>query len=126
LMLPAFRAGAGGRLGSGRQYFPWISLDDTLGLILHAIVTPQVRGPINVTAPLPVTNATFTSALGRVLRRPTILAVPSLAVYALMGEMGRTVLLGGQRALPAKAERTGYEFLHPSMDEALRFGLGMA
>ena len=68
-------------MGSGRQYFPWISLDDTLGLILHAIVTPQVRGPINVTAPLPVTNDTFTSALGRVLRRPTLLAVPSLAVY---------------------------------------------
>ena len=126
LMLPAFRAGAGGRLGSGRQYFPWIGLDDTLGLILHAIVTPRVRGPINVTAPLPVTNATFTSALGRVLRRPTLLAAPSLAVYALMGEMGRTVLLGGQRALPAKAERTGYEFLHPSIEEALRFGLGVA
>ncbi len=126
LMLPAFRAGAGGRLGSGRQYLPWIGLDDTLGLILHAIVTPQVRGPINVTAPLPVTNATFTSVLGRVLRRPTLLPVPSLAVYALMGEMGRTVLLGGQRALPAKAERTGYEFLHPSIDEALRFVLGVA
>ena len=125
LMLPAFRAGAGGRLGSGRQFFPWIGLDDTLGLILHAIVTPQVRGPINVTAPLPVTNAAFTSALGRVLRRPTLLAVPSLAVYALMGEMGRTTLLGGQRALPAKAERTGYEFLHPSIEEALRFGLGV-
>lgn len=126
LMLPAFRAGVGGRLGSGRQYLPWIGLDDTLGLILHAITTPAVRGPINVTAPLPVTNATYTSALGRVLRRPTMLPVPSLAVHALMGEMGRTVLLGGQRAVPAKAEETGYEFLHPSIDEALRFGLGTA
>ena len=125
LMLPAFRAGAGGRLGSGRQYFPWIGVDDTLGLILHAIANPEVRGPINGTAPLPVTNATFTSVLGRVLRRPTLLPVPSLAVRALMGEMGRTVLLGGQRARPAKAERTGYEFLHPSLEEALRFGLGM-
>ena len=126
LMLPAFRAGAGGRLGSGRQYMPWIGLDDTLGLILHAIATPDVRGPMNVTAPLPVTNATFTSALGRVLRRPTFVPVPSLAVSALLGEMGRAVLLGGQRALPAKAEKTGYEFLHPSIDEALRFGLGAA
>lgn len=125
LMLPAFRAGAGGRLGSGRQYLPWIGLDDTLGLILHAVATPQVSGPINVTAPLPVTNATFASALGRVLRRPTLLPVPSLAVYALMGEMGRTVLLSGQRALPAEAERTGYGFLHPSIEEALRFGLGL-
>ena len=94
LMLPAFRAGAGGRLGSGRQYFPWIGLDDTLGLILHAIARPGVHGPVNVTAPLPVTNAAFTSALGRVLRRPTLLPVPSLAVYALFGQMGRTVLLG--------------------------------
>ena len=124
LMLPAFRAGAGGRLGSGRQYFPWISLDDTLGLILHTIATPGVRGPINVTAPLPVTNATFAGALGRVLGRPSVLPVPSLAVRALFGEMGRTVLLDGQRAVPAKAEETGYEFLHPSVEEALRFGLG--
>ena len=126
LMLPAFRAGAGGRLGDGRQYMPWIGLDDTLGLILHAIATPGVSGPINVTAPLPVTNATFTSALGRVLGRPTVLPIPSLAVYALLGEMGRTVLLGGQRAVPAKAQDTGYEFLHPSIEEALRFGLGVA
>ena len=125
LMLPAFRAGAGGRLGSGRQYLPWISLDDTLGLILHAIATPGVSGPINVTAPLPVTNAAFTSALGRVLGRPTVVPVPSLAVRALLGEMGRTVLLGGQRAVPAKAEATGYDFLHPSVDEALRFALGV-
>ena len=126
LMLPAFRAGAGGRLGSGRQYLPWIGLDDTLGLILHAIATADVRGPINVTAPFPVTNATFTSALGRVLGRPTVLPVPSLAVYALLGEMGRTVLLGGQRAVPEKAKSTGYEFLHPSIEEALRFGLGVS
>ncbi len=125
LMLPAFRAGAGGRLGDGRQYMPWIGLDDTLGLILHAIATPAVRGPINVTAPLPVTNAAFTSALGRVLGRPTLLPVPSLAVEALFGEMGRTVLLSGQRAVPRMAEQTGYEFLHPSIEEALRFGLGM-
>ena len=126
LMLPAFRAGAGGRLGDGRQYFPWIGLDDTLGLILHAIATPEVRGPINVTAPYPITNATFTSALGRVLGRPTLLPIPSLAIHALLGEMGRTVLLGGQRAVPEKAEETGYEFLHPSIEEALRFGLGIA
>lgn len=124
LMLPAFRAGAGGRLGSGRQFLPWIGLDDTLGLILHAIATPDIHGPINVTAPFPVTNATFTSTLGRVLRRPTLLPVPALALHALMGEMGRTVLLSGQRAVPAKAEQSGYEFLHPSIEEALRFGLG--
>ncbi len=125
LMLPAFRAGAGGRLGNGRQFFPWIGLDDALGLVLHAIATPEMCGPVNATAPLPVTNAAFASALGRVLGRPSLVPVPSLAVSALLGEMGRTVLLDGQRAVPAQAEKTGYEFLHPSLEEALRFGLGV-
>jgi len=126
LMLPAFRAGAGGRLGSGRQYFPWIGLDDTLGLILHAIVTPQVRGPINVTAPLPVTNATFTTKLGHVLRRPTLLPVPSLAVRGMFGEMGRALLLDGARVLPEAATRSGFRFDFEGIGESLAFQLGRA
>ena len=123
-MLPAFRVGIAGRLGRGSQYFPWVSMEDALGLMMHAIFTPGVKGPINVTAPLPVTNSTFTSTMGRVLGRPTIVPVPSLAVRALFGEMGRAVLLGGQRAIPAKAEESGYSFFYPALEDALRFVLG--
>ncbi len=123
-MLPAFKTGIAGRLGRGSQYLPWISLEDALGLMMHAIFTPTVRGPMNATAPLPVTNSTFTSTMGRVLARPTIIPVPALAVKALFGEMGRALLLGGQRAVPAKAEESGYSFFYPALEDALRFVLG--
>lgn len=123
-MLPAFRAGVGGRIGSGRQYMPWVDLDDATGVFYHALMNPRAAGVLNVTAPHPVTNATFTDTIGRVLRRPTLLPVPSLGVRAALGQMGQALLLQGQRALPEATEALGYTFRHPSLEESLRHQLG--
>ncbi len=123
-MLLPFKLGIGGRLGSGRQYVSWIDLDDAMGLIYHALATPDLRGPLNLTAPQPVQNSTFTTTLGRVLNRPTLIPVPALGVRALFGEMGRALLLDGARVVPEKAEATGYAFRYPSLEESLRFQLG--
>jgi len=123
-MLLPFKVGIGGRLGSGRQYVSWIDLDDETGLIYHALATDSVKGPLNATAPHPVQNSTFTSILGRVLNRPTLIPIPSIGVKALFGQMGEELLLNGVRAVPGKAEATGYEFRYPSLEESLRFQLG--
>ena len=125
-MILPFKMGVGGRLGTGRQYVSWIDVDDAVGLILHAIRSERLRGAMNVTAPHPVTNATFTSALGRVLGRPTLIPVPSLAVKALFGEMGDALLLKGARVLPKKALESGYTFRFSGLEESLRFQLGQA
>ena len=123
-MLLPFKIGVGGRLGSGRQYVSWIDHDDLLSLIIHVIHTPLIRGAVNATAPYPVPNATFTGTLGRVLERPTFIPVPGLAVQALLGEMGTEMLLQGQRVQPAVAEKTGFEFMYPGLEESLRYQLG--
>jgi uncharacterized protein (TIGR01777 family) len=123
-MLPLFKAGLGGRIGSGRQYMSWIDLDDQVGLIHHALTRPGVSGPLNATAPNPVPNATFTDALGRVLGRPTLVPLPSFAVSGMLGEVGTELLLKGARVIPKKAEETGYEFLFPNLEDSLRFQLG--
>jgi len=123
-MLLPFKVGVGGRLGSGRQYVSWIDLDDEVGLIYHALATPGLRGVVNATAPYPVTNASFTDTLGRVLGRPTLIPVPALAVKALFGEMGEALLLEGARILPEKAETSGYQFRYPALEDSLRFQLG--
>jgi len=123
-MLLPFKVGVGGRLGSGRQYVSWIDHDDMLSLILHVIRTDTIRGPVNATTPFPVPNSTFTSTLGRVLNRPTLIPVPSLAVKALFGEMGTETLLASARARPAVAEETGFEFAYPGLEESLRHQLG--
>ena len=123
-MLLPFKIGVGGRLGSGRQYVSWIDHDDLLSLIIHVIHTPSIRGAVNATAPYPVPNATFTGTLGRVLERPTFIPVPGLAVQALLGEMGKEMLLQGQRVQPAVAETTGFEFMYPGLEESLRHQLG--
>ena len=123
-MLLPFKMGLGGRLGSGRQYVPWIDLDDEVGLIHHALMAKELRGPVNLTAPHPVPQATFSSALGRVLGRPTVVPVPKLAVKALFGEMGSELLLQGQRARPERALESGYDFLFDGLEESLRFQLG--
>lgn len=123
-MLLPFQIGIGGRLGSGRQYMPWIDLDDEIGLIAHAIANPSVRGALNAVSPNPVSNAAFTDVLGRVLGRPTLVPLPSLAIRTLFGEMGQSLLLEGQRVSPTVAERTGYVFLRPDLEDALRFHLG--
>ena len=124
-MLMPFKVGVGGRLGSGRQYVSWIDHDDMLSLILHVIRTDTIRGAVNATTPYPVPNATFTGTLGRILGRPTLLPVPSLAVKALFGEMGKATLLASVRARPAVAEETGFEFAYPGLEESLRHQLGL-
>jgi len=119
-----FKLGLGGRIGSGKQYMSWIDLDDLVALIQQALYTESLRGPVNATAPNPVTNATFTSALGRALGRPTVLPVPGLAVKAVFGELGTEALLWGQRVLPRKATESGFRFFYEGVEDSLRFQLG--
>jgi len=119
-MLPPFKFGAGGPVGSGRQYWPWIHRDDWLGLVRWAIATPAVTGAINVTAPNPVTNAEFARALGRALHRPAFMPAPAFALRLLLGEMADALLLAGQRAVPAKATASGFTFKYARLDDALR------
>lgn len=124
-MLLPFKMGVGGRLGSGRQYVSWIDHDDLVALIFHAIITPSLRGPVNATAPHPVPNATFTTVLGRVLKRPTLVPVPSLAVRGMFGEMGKVLLLEGARVVPEAAARSGFRFDMEGLEESLAFQLGV-
>ena len=123
-MLPVFRAGAGGRLGSGKQIFSWIALEDVIGAIHFALRTPSFHGVANVTAPEPVTNAAFTHVLGRVLHRPTVAAVPAPVIRALFGEMGQDSVLSGANVVPRALLDTGFRFRWPGLEDALRFGLG--
>jgi uncharacterized protein (TIGR01777 family) len=119
-VLPAFRFGLGGRLGSGRQYLSWISLVDEVAAILYALDHPALAGPANLTAPKPVTNAEFTATLGRVLHRPTLLPTPLAPLRALYGsELVETLLLGSQRALPDALAAAGFEFTLPTLEGAL-------
>jgi uncharacterized protein (TIGR01777 family) len=118
---PLFSMGLGARLGDGRQYMPWISLEDEVRALLFAIAHDDVSGPVNLTGPAPVTNAEFTAALGRVVNRPTPLMVPGFALRALFGEFAEEGLLGGQRAIPAVLERAGFVFHHNTIGEALAF-----
>jgi uncharacterized protein (TIGR01777 family) len=120
-----FRFFAGGTLGSGRQYLPWIHLLDWGGMVRWAVDDHPVSGPLNLTAPSPVTNAEFTRVLARTLHRPAILPAPAFALRTLLGrEMADSLLLGGQRALPDKAQRLGYRFQFTELDVALRDVLG--
>jgi len=123
-MLLPFKMGAGGRLGSGKQYISWIDLDDLVAVIYHVLNNESLRGPVNATAPHPVTNATFTSALGRALGRPTVIPVPALAVKAAFGELGKEALLWGQRVVSRKLSDTGFEFFYEGVEDSMRFQLG--
>ncbi len=118
-MLPAFRVGAGGPVGSGRQVMSWIALEDAVDALVFALETEALRGPFNTVAPEPVTNAEFARALGRALRRPALLPVPAAAISLLFGEMGRVLLLGGQRVVPARLAEAGFRFRYPALDGAL-------
>jgi uncharacterized protein (TIGR01777 family) len=118
-MLPAFRLGLGGPVGDGRQYVPWIHLDDVVQATLRCLEDEGLSGPVNLTAPTPVTNRAFTKALGRALERPAVLPIPSWGLRILYGEMAE-VITTGARALPARLERTGYQFLHQEIEAALR------
>ena len=118
---PLFSVGLGARLGNGRQYMSWISLEDEVRALQFAISDTRVSGPVNLTGPAPVTNAEFTAALGRTVNRPTALTMPKFAVRAALGEFADEGLLSGQRAIPAILERTGFEFHHKTVGEALRY-----
>jgi uncharacterized protein len=118
-MLPFFKLGIGGPVAGGRQYVPWVHLDDVVGAILFELETEAASGPVNVTAPEPATNRDFSKALGRVLRRPAIAPVPALAVRVLYGEMAEIVTTG-QRAVPARLTELGYPFRRPELEGALR------
>ena len=120
-MRPLFSFGLGARLGSGRQYMSWISLEDEVRALLFAISHPALSGPVNVTGPAPVTNAEFTTAFGRVVNRPTPLVLPGFAVRAALGEVAEEALLVGQRAIPSALERAGFQFHHNTIGEALGY-----
>jgi uncharacterized protein (TIGR01777 family) len=123
-MLAPFRLGLGGRLGNGRQFVSWISLDDLIGAIRFALVREDLRGPVNATAPEPVTNAELTRRLAAVLRRPAVFPAPAFALRLLLGEMGEALLLGSSRILPRRLEEAGFEFVHRDLESALRHELG--
>jgi uncharacterized protein (TIGR01777 family) len=123
-MLPPFRLGVGGPLGSGRQYMSWVAIDDLLGAIHHALMTETLAGPVNATAPHPVTGRAFATTLGRVLGRPALLPVPATALRLAFGEMADVALLAGARVLPARLQESGYAFRYPALESALRFVLG--
>ncbi|MEV5324299.1 TIGR01777 family oxidoreductase [Nonomuraea sp. NPDC052634] len=120
-MLPLFRLGLGAPLGTGRQYWSWISLDDWVGAVLHLLAEREIAGPVNLVSPSPVTNAEFTRALGKAMRKSTMpIPVPAFALAAGLGEFAREGLLSSHRLRPAKLLDGGYRFAHTSIDEALR------
>jgi uncharacterized protein (TIGR01777 family) len=123
-MLPAFRLGAGGPIGTGNQYMSWVAIDEVVGAIQHLLLVDTVAGPVNLVAPSPVTNAEFTKTLGRVLRRPTVLRIPAPVLRFLLGEMADELLLASTRVRPSRLLDSGYRFRHPSLEGALRHVLG--
>ena len=123
-MLLPFKLGAGGRLGTGKQWMSWIALDDVVGAIHHVLFNEELNGVINFVAPNAVTNEEFTRVLAKVLGRPAFLPAPAFAVRLALGEMAEELLLTGQHVFPKKLEESGYEFAHPELEGALRHGLG--
>ncbi|GIX03541.1 MAG: hypothetical protein KatS3mg113_0547 [Planctomycetaceae bacterium] len=124
-MLPAFRWGVGGVIGSGQQYMSWIALDDVAGAIWHLLQQPAISGPVNLTAPHPVTNREFTRVLSRVLHRPAVFPLPAFAAKLALGEMAEELLLSSTRVEPTKLLHSGYVFRHPTLEEALCHLLGI-
>jgi uncharacterized protein len=122
-MLPPFRLGVGGPVAGGRQWMPWIHVDDIVGIYLAALDGEPWTGPVNAAAPAPVTNAEFSKALGRALHRPAVAPVPGFALKLLYGDMAE-VITTGRRAVPKRPVELGYAFRHPDLDEALRSALG--
>jgi uncharacterized protein (TIGR01777 family) len=118
-MLTPFKLGAGGPVAGGRQYMPWIHVDDVVGIYLQALDDPDARGPFNATAPVPVTNREFSKALGRALRRPAIAPIPAFAIRLLYGDMAQIVTTG-QRAIPRRTLALGYSYKHQNLDQALK------
>jgi uncharacterized protein len=123
-MLLPFRLGLGGRIGSGKQYWSWVSLEDVVGATLFALQNDSLRGPINVVSPEPARNAEFVRALGAELHRPTIFPLPAFVVRTLLGEMGDAALLGSARVQAVKLKAAGYQFRYPHLKDALQAALG--
>jgi uncharacterized protein (TIGR01777 family) len=123
--MPIFRAGLGGRLGSGKQYWPWISLDDWLRAVEFLLEHEEINGPVNLVGPEPVTNAEFTETLGRVLHRPAVLLVPGFALQVALGGFAEEAL-GSKRVMPAVLSRAGFQWIHPTIESALRVAVGQA
>jgi hypothetical protein len=119
MLEPLYTLGLGGRLGNGRQYMPWISLADEIGALVFALTNADVRGPVNMAGPAPVTNAEFTRALARALHRPAPLVVPAVALRLLIGEFAQEAILHGPRAIPTALEAAGYSFQHHTIGQAL-------
>ena len=119
-MLPPFRLGAGGRIGSGKQYWSWIDLEDVVGVIEYLIQHKTLQGPVNISTPNPVTNAEFTQNLARVLKRPAFFPVPAFAARAVFGEMADALLLCSARMRPTKLIEAGYPFAYPDLESSLR------
>lgn len=122
-LLPVFQLGAGGKMGDGKQWMSWISLTDTIRALRFALATDSLHGVVNVVGPNPVTNGEFARTLGHVLSRPVLATVPAFAARLMFGEMADEVLLAGQRVVPRVLLESGFGFLHPTLDEALRFEL---
>jgi len=122
-MLPPFKAGAGGRIGNGRQSMSWIALDDLIRIYAVCLEDSELSGPVNAVAPAPVTNQTFAETLGKVLGRPAFLPVPSLAVRALFGEMGRETVLSNLTVTPGKLNKIGFDWSFPQLEAALTHSL---
>jgi len=122
--LPIFKLGGGGRIGSGRQFWPWVALDDVVGAIIHSLEDESLRGPANVSSPNPERNAEYTRVLGRVLGRPTVVPLPAPAARVALGEMADELLLASARMKPEVLEKSGYEFRYPELEGALKHLLG--
>ena len=123
-MLTPFRLGLGGRLGTGRQFMSWITLEDAVRVVLRASEDEDLSGPVNAVAPAPVRNIAFTRTLGRVIRRPTLAAVPAAALRLAAGSKADEMILASQRVRPARLATAGFRFLHPELETALRTILG--
>src|SRR5215212_2087727 len=122
--LPIFKLGGGGKIGSGGQYWSWVSFDDVIGVILHVMHSGDLSGPVNVVTPDSLTNAEYTGVLGKVLNRPTLFTVPASAARIILGEITDELLLASARVEPVRLQETGYSFRHPELEGALRHLLG--
>ena len=116
----------GGRIGSGKQGFSWIAIDDLVGVLHQCVVDERFSGPVNASAPQAPTNEEFARVLGRVLNRPTVAPLPAMAVKLMFGQMGEEVLLAGCRVVPSKLKEAGFRYDFPSLEEALKWELGKA
>jgi uncharacterized protein (TIGR01777 family) len=123
MMLPIFRLGAGGRIGNGRQYLSWISLEDAVGVFNHVLGNESIHGPVNAVSPAPVTNREFTTTLARVLDRPAWFSLPAFAARLALGQMADEMLLASARVVPAGLTETGFKFRFPTLEGAMRSAL---